>query len=169
MSADSVPSSKTNIFQSKIIYCRHFRTYSRCTMFDWSDTIFRQRNVLQPRYWGREADSPEVCRLTMEPYLTNPGKKLDWPSKDTFWNLRESKIDLRLRWQSVLGTDCRRYICKIVWIRGTCKMRNETRNETKWNEIHRNETNFTETKRNRYETKLTETKRNNTKWNKNLF
>ena len=21
---------------------------------------------------------------TMEPYLTNPGKKLDWPSKDTF-------------------------------------------------------------------------------------
>jgi hypothetical protein len=20
---------------------------------------------------------------TMEPYLTNPGKKLDWPSKDT--------------------------------------------------------------------------------------
>ena len=37
VSADSVPSSKTNIFQSKLytlIYCRHFRTYSRCTMFD---------------------------------------------------------------------------------------------------------------------------------------
>jgi hypothetical protein len=37
MSADSVPSSKTNIFQSKLytlIYCRHFRTYSRCAMFD---------------------------------------------------------------------------------------------------------------------------------------
>jgi len=41
-----------------------------------------------------------------------------------------------------------------VW--GTCKMRNETRNETceternetKGNEIHRNETKFTETKRN---------------------
>jgi hypothetical protein len=41
-------------------------------MFDWSDTVFRRRNVtrrrisntvLQPRYWGREADSPEVCRL----------------------------------------------------------------------------------------------------------
>jgi hypothetical protein len=76
MSADSVPSSKTNIFQSKLytlIYCRHFRTYSRCTMFNWSDTVFRRRNVtrrrisntvLQPRYWGREADSPEVCRLT---------------------------------------------------------------------------------------------------------
>jgi hypothetical protein len=75
MSADSVPSSKTNIFQSKLytlIYCRHFRTYSRCTMFDWSDTVFRRRNVtrrrisntvLQPRYWGSEADSPEVCRL----------------------------------------------------------------------------------------------------------
>jgi hypothetical protein len=75
MSADSVPSSKTNIFQSKLytlIYCRHFRTYSRCAMFDWSDTVFRRRNVtrrrisntvLQPRYWGREADSPEVCRL----------------------------------------------------------------------------------------------------------
>jgi hypothetical protein len=32
---DSVPSSKTNIFQSKLytlIYCRHFRTYSRCAM-----------------------------------------------------------------------------------------------------------------------------------------
>jgi hypothetical protein len=42
-------------------------------MFDWSDTVFRRRNVtrrrisntvLQPRYWGREADSPEVCLLT---------------------------------------------------------------------------------------------------------
>jgi hypothetical protein len=74
MSADSVPSSKTNIFQSKLIYCRHFRTYWRCAMFDWSDTVFRRRNVtrrrisntvLQPRYWGREADSPEVCRLSL--------------------------------------------------------------------------------------------------------
>jgi hypothetical protein len=39
---------KTNIFQSKLytlIYCRHFRTYSRCAMFDWSDTVFRRRNV----------------------------------------------------------------------------------------------------------------------------
>jgi hypothetical protein len=36
------------------------------------NTVFRRRNVtlrcisntvLQPRYWGREADSPEVCRL----------------------------------------------------------------------------------------------------------
>ena len=34
------------------------------------------------------------------------------------------------------------------------------RNETKPNEIHRNETKFTETKRNRCEKKLTETKRN---------
>jgi hypothetical protein len=44
MSADSVPSSKTNIFHTKLytlIYCRHFRTYSRCTMFDWSDTVTR--------------------------------------------------------------------------------------------------------------------------------
>jgi hypothetical protein len=72
MSADSVPSSKTNIFQNKLIYCRHFRSYSRCAMLDWSDTVFRRRNVtrrrisntvLQPRYWGSEADSPEVCRL----------------------------------------------------------------------------------------------------------
>jgi hypothetical protein len=72
MSADSVSSSKTNILQSKRIYCRHFRTYSRCAMFDWSDTVFWRRNVtrrrisntvLQQRYWGREADSPEVCWL----------------------------------------------------------------------------------------------------------
>jgi hypothetical protein len=75
MSADSVPSSKTNSFQSKLytlIYCHHFRTYLRSAMFDWSDTVFRRRNVtrrrisntvLQPMYWGREADSPEVCRL----------------------------------------------------------------------------------------------------------
>jgi hypothetical protein len=61
-------------FQNKLIYCRHFRTYSRCAMFDWSDTVFWRRNVtrrrisntvLQPRYWGREADSPEVCRLLL--------------------------------------------------------------------------------------------------------
>jgi hypothetical protein len=41
-------------------------------MFDWSDTVFRRKTVtrrrisntvLQPRYWGSEADSPEVCRL----------------------------------------------------------------------------------------------------------
>ena len=74
MSADSVPSSKTNIFQNKLIYCRHFRSYSRCAMFDWSDTVFWRRNVtrrrisntvLQPRDWGSEADSPEVCRLVV--------------------------------------------------------------------------------------------------------
>ena len=50
------------------------------------DTVFRQRNVtrrhisntvLQPRYWGREADSPEVCRWR-SPY--GP-----WP---VFWYLR---------------------------------------------------------------------------------
>ena len=76
MSADSVPSSKTNIFQNKLIYCRYFRTFSRCAMFDWSDTVFRRRNVtrrrisntvLQPRYWGSEADSPEDCRLSILP------------------------------------------------------------------------------------------------------
>jgi hypothetical protein len=57
---------------------RHFRTYSRCAMFDWSDTVFRRINVtrrrisntvLQPRYWGREADSPEVCRLVSPLYV----------------------------------------------------------------------------------------------------
>jgi hypothetical protein len=42
-------SSKTNIFQSKLIYCRYFRTYSRCPMFDWSDTVFRRRNVTRRR------------------------------------------------------------------------------------------------------------------------
>jgi hypothetical protein len=61
-------------FQNKLIYCRHFRTYSRYAMFDWSDTVFRRRivtrrrisnTVLQPRYWGREVDSPEVCRLVL--------------------------------------------------------------------------------------------------------
>jgi hypothetical protein len=63
---------KDQYFSKQLIYCRHFRTYSRCAMFDWSDTVFRRRNVtrrrisntvLQPRYWGREADSPEVCLL----------------------------------------------------------------------------------------------------------
>jgi hypothetical protein len=37
MSADSVPSSKTNIFQSKLIYCRHFEkdgTWSELTWFE---------------------------------------------------------------------------------------------------------------------------------------
>ena len=87
MSADSVPSSKFNMFQSKLytlVYCRHFRTYSRCAMFDWSDTVFRRRNVtrrristtvLQPRYWGSEADSPEVGRL-METCITFNGKNI---------------------------------------------------------------------------------------------
>ena len=76
-SADSLPSSETIIFQSKIytlIECRHFRIYSRCALFDWSDMVFRRRNVThrcisnsvsQPRDWGREADSTEVCRLAL--------------------------------------------------------------------------------------------------------
>ena len=59
MSADSVPSSKTNIFQSKLIYCRHFITMTRRRI---------SNTVLQPRYWGREADSPEVCRLWHRTY-----------------------------------------------------------------------------------------------------
>jgi hypothetical protein len=92
MSADSVPSSNTNIFWSKLytlIYCRHFRTYSQCAMFDWSDTVFRGRNVtrrrisntvLQPRYWGREADSPEVCRLRSSSVF---GCSVNWPD----WNV----------------------------------------------------------------------------------
>jgi uncharacterized membrane protein len=49
MLADSIPSSKTNIFQSKLIYCHHFRTCSRCAMFDWSDTVFRRRNLTRRR------------------------------------------------------------------------------------------------------------------------
>jgi hypothetical protein len=53
-------------------------TKQTLAMFDWSDTVFRQRNVtrrrisntvLQPRYWGSEADSPEVCRLTKQSLL----------------------------------------------------------------------------------------------------
>jgi hypothetical protein len=43
---------QTNIFQSKLIYCRHFTTYSRCAMFDWSDTVFRWRNVTRRRIPG---------------------------------------------------------------------------------------------------------------------
>ena len=57
MSADSAPSSETNIFQSKLytlIYCRHFRTYSRCAMFDWSGTVFRRRNVTRRPYYSIE-------------------------------------------------------------------------------------------------------------------
>jgi hypothetical protein len=93
MSADSVPLSKTNIFQSKLIYCRHFRTYSRCAMFEWSDTVIRRRNVtrrrisntvLQPRYWGREADSPKVCRLSHDQeskVIINKSHKMDITKK----------------------------------------------------------------------------------------
>ena len=50
-------------------------------MFDWSDTVFRRRNVtrrrisntvLQPRYWGSEADSPEALPIgTTEESRTN--------------------------------------------------------------------------------------------------
>ena len=45
-----------------------------------------------------------------------PGK--NWTDhQKTRWSPRESKIVLRLSWQSVLGTDCRGYILKIVRIR----------------------------------------------------
>jgi hypothetical protein len=45
MSADSVPSSKTNIFQNKLIYCRHFRTYSRCAMLCDNHWIHHHRDL----------------------------------------------------------------------------------------------------------------------------
>jgi hypothetical protein len=45
-----------------------------------------------------------------------PGKNWTGHQK-TRWSPRESKIDLRLSWQTVLGTGCRGYICKIVRIR----------------------------------------------------
>ena len=104
MSADSVPSSKTNIFQSKLIYFRHFRTYSRCAMFDWSDTVFLRRNVtrrrisntvLQPRYWGREADSPEVCRLKLVCNILQKSKSIDGCLKyffRTFFYVNNNKL-----------------------------------------------------------------------------
>jgi hypothetical protein len=76
-SADSVPSSKTNIFQSKLytlIYCRHFRTYSWCAMFDWSDTVFRWRNVTRRRTLntvnrqtaGDSASLPQYCTTVFD-------------------------------------------------------------------------------------------------------
>ena len=108
MSADSVPLSKTNIFQSKLIYCRHFRTYSRCAMFDWSDTVFRRRNVtrrrisntvLQPRYWGSEADSPEVCRLHANQYTTDAV----WSRKIMVINMLDSDL-YRSYWRSTSTT-----------------------------------------------------------------
>ena len=95
MSTDSVPSSKINIFQNKLINCRHFRTYSRCTMFDWSDTVFRRRNVtrrrisntvLRLRYWGREADSPEVCRL-VQMVLKKNGSRTNYDIILLYYNM----------------------------------------------------------------------------------
>ena len=47
-----------------------------------------------------------------ENIFDKPREKLDWPSKVTL----ECERILRLVWQSVLGTDCRGYICKIVRI-----------------------------------------------------
>jgi hypothetical protein len=111
MLADSVPSSKTNIFQSKLytlIYCRNFRTYSRCAMFDWSDTVFRRRNVtcrrisntvLQPRDWGSEADSPEVCRL-----LSQVTDKLYYIM--LYW-VHLTWVGFELTASVVIGTDCK--------------------------------------------------------------
>jgi hypothetical protein len=113
MSADSVPSSKTNIIQNKLIYCRHFRTYSRCAMFDWSDTVFRRRNVtrrrisntvLQPRYWGREADSPEDCRWS-KPEVYPP-----------FWYCANKTQDrFRLKKSNEDNKDCNTLFSKILW------------------------------------------------------
>ena len=50
--------------------------------------------------------------------------------------------------------------CYSVYTRGTCKLRNETRNE-----IYRNETKFTETKRNLPKRKEIDAKRNKSKRN----
>jgi hypothetical protein len=55
-----------------------YKLISVLIVTDWSDTVFRRRNVthrrisntvLQPRYWGSEADSPEVCRLEISWYI----------------------------------------------------------------------------------------------------
>jgi hypothetical protein len=66
MSADSVPSSKKNIFRNKLIYCRHFRTYSRWAMFDWSDTVFRFRLKYRCFVYALSMIVPSLYRL---PYI----------------------------------------------------------------------------------------------------
>ena len=69
--------------------------------------------------------------------------------------------------------------CYSVYTRGTCKLRNETRNEIyrnetkrnspKRNENYRNETKSMRNEINRNEIDRNETKRYNTKWNKTYF
>jgi hypothetical protein len=69
--------------------------------------------------------------VTMEPYLTNPGKKLDWPSKDT---LESERIQNKPPPWLTIGIGNRlsggNYICKLVRIRHAVKQ--NTRYETKW-------------------------------------
>jgi hypothetical protein len=64
-------------FKSKLytlIYCRHFRTYSRCAMFDWSDTVFRRRNVTRRRISNtvlKVRNQPTLWRMKIYYYWTN--------------------------------------------------------------------------------------------------
>jgi hypothetical protein len=48
-------------FKANSFICRHFRTYSRCAMFDWSDTVFRRRNVTR-------TESAEVATSAIEAF-----------------------------------------------------------------------------------------------------
>ena len=109
-------------------------------MFDWSDTVFRRRNVtrrrisnivLQPRYWGSEADSPEVCRLH---HVGNDiAIWLHWLSENKRFRNHRWYSDTT-RWE--MGECCpfeNFYICKLIVIgedgdttcafsRGCCKV-----------------------------------------------
>ena len=77
-------------------------------MFDWSDTVFRQRNVtrrhisntvLQPKDWGSEAESPEVCRL-----LSQVTDKLYYIM--LYW-VHLTWVGFELTASVVRGTDCK--------------------------------------------------------------
>jgi hypothetical protein len=72
--------SERNKKPYSLFLCRNFKTtiyhqtvtnnyLLRCVIIGSTGILLRRisNTVLQPRYWGREADSPEVCRLPPPP------------------------------------------------------------------------------------------------------
>ena len=65
------------LHQNQNIFCSNLGNQN---IFRWRNSTRRRisNTVLQPRYWGREADSPEVCRLPPHPQKIVFQKDAKW-------------------------------------------------------------------------------------------
>ena len=104
--------SDSNVFLDEQIW------FTKCIYLKHRKKKKKQWNVIFNHMVGIKTTGEQISILCHNETLFDKPWEKNWTGhQKTCWSPRESKIDLRFGWQSVLGTDRRGYICKIVRIR----------------------------------------------------